>query len=73
MIHFHTNDFPDIDAMDLSQLKACLEELRQQIAALDAQEPADMESEAYEVWGDAHEALEDLLDDVQDRLDQLEG
>lgn len=30
-----------------------------------------MESEEYEAWGDRHEALEDLADDIQDRLEEL--
>jgi hypothetical protein len=28
-----------------------------------------MESEEYEAWGDRHEELEDLVDDVLDRLE----
>ena len=28
-----------------------------------------MESEAYEAWGDQHEELEDLADEIMDRLD----
>ena len=43
--------------------------LMAQIAELDAREPADMESEAYEAWADEHEELEDLLDDILDQLD----
>ena len=31
-----------------------------------------MESEAYEDWGQRHEDLEDLVDDVLDRLEELE-
>ena len=30
-----------------------------------------MNSEAYELWGDRHEELEDLADEVLDRLDEL--
>ena len=41
-----------------------------QIAALDANEPEDMESEAYEAWAEEHEELEDLLDEIQDLLDE---
>lgn len=73
MIYFEPIEYPDLDEMTLEQLKACYEETQQRIAALDAQEPADMESEAYENWGDAHEMLEDLLDDIQDRLEDLEA
>ena len=72
MIYFEPIEYPDLDSMTLAQLKLCQEEIQQRIDALDAQEPADMDSEAYENWGDAHEMLEDLLDDIQDRLDALQ-
>ena len=31
-----------------------------------------MESEEYESWAQEHEELEDLIDEVLDRLDDLE-
>ena len=62
---------PDIYSMDEAALRALLEDLREQIAQLDETEPADMDSEEYEVWGEAHEELEDLLDEVMDRLELL--
>lgn len=71
-------DIIDFDAyrdpadMDKAELLAYLELLRRQIAELDEAEPADMESEAYEDWGQRHEDLEDLVDDVLDRLEELE-
>lgn len=46
------------------------QELRAQIADLDAREPADMMSAQYERWGARHEALEDALDDILDLLDE---
>ena len=52
---------------DLLTQKAALEA---RIAELDAREPADMESEAYEAWADEHEDLEDLLDEILDLLDE---
>lgn len=63
----------DFAEMDEDQLRACLEELRERLAVLDKQEPADMNSEAYETWGDAHEDLEDLADEIVDRLEELDG
>ena len=58
--------------MNKVELLAYLKTLRRQIAELDEAEPADMESEAYEDWGQRHEDLEDLVDDVLDRLEELE-
>lgn len=58
--------------MELPALTAYLEQLREKIAVLDESEPKNMNSDAYEVWGEEHEALEDLVDEVLDRLDELE-
>ena len=63
---------PDTDTMTREALLSYLEELRARIEALDAVEPKNMKSEAYEEWGDLHEELEDLVDDVLDRLDEAE-
>ena len=60
----------DIDTMDKGALLSYLEQLRAQIAELDAAEPEDMESDAYEEWGEQHEELEDLVDEVLDLLDE---
>lgn len=64
---------PDIDAMDREELAACLKEVRERIADLDEREPADMESEEYDAWGDLHEELEDLADEIMDRLEESFG
>ena len=53
-----------------ANLQAQKDALLAQIAELDAREPEDMESEAYEAWADEHEELEDLLDEIQDLLDE---
>ena len=66
------NEEPDLDSMDKEALLAYLEQLRAQIQELDAAEPKNMNSEAYEEWGDLHEELEDLVDDILDRLDEME-
>ena len=61
----------DIDSMSAEELKALLAQLRQQVEQLDLNEPADMDSEEYEQWGDQHEELEDQIDEILDRLDDL--
>ena len=62
---------PDLDSMDQEQLISYLNHIRAQIEALDAQEPEDMDSEEYEAWGDRHEVLEDLADELLDRLEEM--
>ena len=54
-------------------LLARLTQVKEQIARLDLEEPEDMASEAYEIWGGRREALEDLADDLMDRLDELDS
>ena len=60
---------PNLDVMGPEQLRDYLDTVLARIGALDEQEPEDMESEAYEEWGSRHEELEDLLDEIRDRLD----
>ncbi len=62
---------PDIETMDREELEACLKEVQERIADLDEREPADMNSEEYEAWGDLHEELEDLADEITDRLEEM--
>ena len=66
------NDEPDLDLMDKEALLAYLEQLRSRIEELDAAEPKNMASEEYEEWGDLHEELEDIVDDILDRLEDME-
>ena len=62
---------PDLDGMDAEQLRAYLASVRARIGQLDEEEPEDMESEEYQEWGDRHEALEDLADEILVRLEAL--
>ena len=65
-------DEPDVEEMDREELRAYLKELQARVAELDAKEPRNMNSAAYEAWADQHEELEDLMDEVLDRLDEFE-
>ena len=61
---------PDLDVMDRQALTAYLAEIRRRIAALDEREPEKMSSEAYDEWSEEHEQLEDLADDILDRIEE---
>jgi len=65
------NAYRDPSDMTKEELLAYLEQLREQIATLDEAEPEDMESEEYEVWGEQHEELEDMLDEALDLLEDM--
>lgn len=70
IIAFDQDQEVDISRMTQEQLLQYQASLLKELAALDAREPQDMASEAYEAWGDEHEELEDLLDEIQDLLDE---
>ena len=63
---------PNFYSMDKEELLRHLKALREEIDRLDEEEPADMESDEHTDWGDAHEELEDLVDEILDRLDELD-
>ena len=64
-------ELPDPEKLDLEELLCLLEDLNDQLTRLDDCEPEGMEGEVFEAWADRHEWLEDLLDDVLDRIDEL--
>ena len=71
MNHWNTDEERDLDELTPEELQACLAHLEEELAKLDAREPADETSAAYDDWADEHEELEDWIDDVKDRLDDL--
>lgn len=60
-----------LEDMTREELETYLAQLEDRIAALDAKEPKSMNSEAYEVWADEHEMLEDAADEVREFLDEI--
>ena len=66
-------EIPDIYEMDSDSLLVYRDTLAEKIEALDAKEPRNMNSEAYEKWADQHEELEDLLDEVLDLIEDRMG
>lgn len=57
--------------MTKPQLEAYLAQLEGFLIQLDAREPKNENSEAFDDWAQEHEDLEDLIDDVRDALDAL--
>ena len=72
IITFPANEEPeDIYEMNLTQLQAHYAAMQEELRTLDAKEPKNMNSEAYEEWADEHEELEDYLDEILDRMEEL--
>ena len=62
-----------LEDMNRQELLDYLAELEEQLQQLDAREPKNINSEAYEQWADEHEELEDAIDEVREFLDEVEA
>ena len=60
---------PDPDELERQELERCGLQTQQMIDALNTLEPRSEKSEAYDRWAELHEDLEDLLDEILDRLE----
>ena len=65
------DDTKDIYEMTLEELQTHYANMQAELQTLDAKEPKNMNSEAYEEWADEHEELEDYLDEILDRMEEL--
>ena len=62
----------DLEGLALDELTGILEELEQKLDIVEADEPEDEDSDAYEEWEDIVDDLEDQIDAVQEAIDALE-
>lgn len=63
--------YRDPSAMEPSELRAYLADVRDELEAMDEDEPQDETSEEFVDWAEEHEALEDLADEIVERLEAL--
>ena len=63
------DDLPDPADMTLQQLEDAETEVRLALEKLNALEPENEESEAYDAWADLHEEAEDILDEILDAME----
>ena len=61
----------ELAELSLEELEEYRAELKARLHIMDENEPEDMDSEAFEQWADAHESLEGLLSEAEDRIDEL--
>lgn len=61
----------ELDSLSLEELEKYRAELETRLCDMDVEEPEDMAGEEFERWADAHESLEDLLSEAEDRIDEL--
>ena len=63
--------YRDPDTMDPEELRAYLSDIRQELEAMDEDEPEDETSEEFVDWAERHEELEDLADEIVELLEAL--
>lgn len=61
-------DADDMDSMDPDELEDKLDELRNLMFDLEAKEPDDLLSDAYDVWEEKHQALEEKIERLESIL-----
>ena len=61
----------ELDSLSLEELEEYRAELEARLRDMDDDEPEDMAGDEFEQWADAHESLEDLLSEAEDRIDEL--
>ena len=64
--------YRDPSIMDPEELRAYLADVREELEAMDEDEPQDETSEEFVDWAEEHEALGDLADWGVERLEALD-
>ena len=57
--------FRDPETMEPAELRAYLADVREELEAMDEDEPEDETSEEFVDWAERHEELEDLADELK--------
>ena len=63
----------ELEDLTLEELYEVREQILTDLAELDEKMPFDEGGEAFIDWAEEHEDMEDLLDDVVDRIEELGG
>ena len=63
--------FRDPETMEPEELRAYLADVREELEVMDEDEPEDETSEEFVDWAERHEELEDLADELVERLEAL--
>ncbi len=68
-MNFDLNDLPDLDLLDPQSLKDLYAQLEGLYADVELQEPEDEDSDDYEAWLDDLDWIEDLMEEIEERLE----
>ena len=71
-MEFDLTDLPDLSSLNPDELRGLLSRLEDLYRDVEAQEPDDEECEEYDAWLDDLEEIEDLMDEIEERLEDGE-
>ena len=71
-MEFDLNNLPDLSSLDPEELRALSSRLEDLYREVEAQESDDEECEEYDAWLDDLEEIEDLMDEIEERLEDGE-
>ena len=71
-MEFDLNDLPDLSSLDPEELRALFARLEDLYHEIEAQEPDDEECEEDDAWLEDLEEIEDLMDEIEERLEDEE-
>lgn len=60
----------DVQQLKADELEETLEKIEVLYDELEEEEPEDIESDEYYAWAETMEALDDLMDEIQDLLEE---
>ena len=67
-MEFDLNNLPDLSSLDPEELRALSSRLEDLYREVEAQEPDDEECEEYDTWLDDLEEIEDLMDEIEEKV-----
>lgn len=70
---FSVEEHPDIDNMDLESLRNYYNEIDANLSDHESEEPDDEDSPEHHAWEDELDELESLLEDISERIAELEN
>ena len=71
-MEFDLNNLPDLSSLDPEELRALFARLEDLYGEIEAQEPDDEECEEYDAWLEDLEEIENLMDEIEERLEDEE-
>ena len=71
-IRFDAAETPEIEELTEEELEAFMDRLEEELQAMDANEPEDEDSEAYDEWWEEQMALQDLIDTVEEQMETMQ-